>query len=278
MKTYILLLFLVVFSSCSPDDSNPVVPSNLNAETLLNVSYGNNAQQLIDIYLPAGRTSSTTKVLFLVHGGGWSSGSKNDMTPLVLGIKAQFPDYAIVNIGYRLATVETPAYPNQINDIEAVVTHLQANNYSISKQYAFIGVSAGAHLSMLYSYKFDTEHNVKAICSIVGPTDFTDPAYENHIAIATTFPYLVGPNPSESIFAEVSPITHVSAQSASTIQFAGNQDPLIPTSQGTRLKQKLDEFNITNELHVYNAGHGDFNPVDAQDINFKLIAFLSLNF
>lgn len=277
MKSYVILVFLAIFSSCSPDDSAPISAS-LDAETLLNISYGNNPQQLIDIYLPAGRTSSTTKVLFLVHGGGWSSGSKNDMTPLIHGIQAQFPDYAIVNIGYRLGTVETPAYPNQINDIKEVVAHIQANSYSVSKQYAFLGVSAGAHLSMLYSYKFDTEHHVKAICSIVGPTDFTDPAYENHIAIATTFPYLVGQNPSEALFAEVSPITHVSAQSASTIQFAGNQDPLIPTSQGTRLKQKLDYFNITNELHVYNAGHGDFNPIDAQDINIKLIAFLNTNF
>lgn len=274
MKSYLFVLFLAIFSSCSPDDSAPV-SSNLNAETLLDVPYGTNPQQLIDIYLPARRTSSTTKVLFLVHGGGWTSGSKNDMTALAFGIRSQFPDYAIVNIGYRLGTLATPAYPNQINDIQSVVSYLENNNFNVSKQYGFLGISAGAHLSMLYSYKFDTEHNVKVVCSIVGPTDFTDPAYENHEAIGTTLPYLIGQNPPESICAEISPITFVSAQSASTIQFAGNQDPLIPTSQGTRLKQKLDTFNITNELHVYNAGHGDFNPVDAQDINVKLIAFLT---
>ncbi|RRJ88400.1 alpha/beta hydrolase [Flavobacterium macacae] len=274
MKSYLFVLFLAIFSSCSPDDSAPV-SSNLNAETLLDVPYGTNPQQLIDIYLPARRTSSTTKVLFLVHGGGWKSGSKNDMTALAFGIRSQFPDYAIVNIGYRLGTLATPAYPNQINDIQSVVSYLKNNNFNVSKQYGFLGISAGAHLSMLYSYKFDTEHNVKAVCSIVGPTDFTDPAYENHEAIDTTLPYLIGQNPPESIYAEISPITFVSAHSASTIQFAGNQDPLIPTSQGTRLKQQLDTFNITNELHVYNAGHGDFNPVDAQDINVKLIAFLT---
>ena len=274
MKSYILLLFLAIFSSCSPDDAAPAT-SNLNAETLLNVSYGNNPQQLIDIYLPAGRTSSTTKVLFLIHGGGWTSGSKNDMTALAFGLRSQFPDYAIVNIGYRLGTLELPAYPNQVNDIQSVVDYMESNDFNVSKQYGFLGVSAGAHLSMLYSYKLDTEHNVKAICSIVGPTDFTDPAYEGHAGIETTLPYLVGQNPPESIYAEASPITYVSAQSASTIQIAGNQDPLIPTSQGTRLKQKLNEFNVTNELHVYSAGHGNFNPGDAQDINVKLIAFLS---
>ena len=274
MKSYLFVLFVAIFVSCSPDDAAPV-SSNLNAETLLDVPYGTNSQQLIDIYLPAGRTSSTTKVLFLVHGGGWTSGSKNDMTALAFGIRSQFPDYAIVNIGYRLGTLATPAYPNQINDIQSVVSYLENNNFNVSKQYGFLGISAGAHLSMLYSYKFDTEHNVKAVCNIVGPTDFTDPAYENHEAIDTALPYLIGQNPPGSIYAEISPITFVSAQSASTIQFAGNQDPLIPTSQGTRLKQKLDAFNITNELHVYNAGHGDFNPVDAQDINVKLIAFLT---
>ncbi|HEU4495517.1 MAG TPA: alpha/beta hydrolase [Flavobacterium sp.] len=272
-KCLIFTLFGIM--GCSSDDSSGSSPL-LEASTLLNVSYGSDPQQLIDIYLPAGRSAESTKVLFLVHGGGWTGGSKADLTPAVAGLKAQFPDCAIVNIGYRLGTVNMPAFPNQINDIKLAVSHMQGNNYAVSKQYAFFGVSAGAHLSLLYAYKFDPERHVKAVCSIVGPTDFTDPAYSLYTAVAS--PYLVGLNPPPDVFQNASPVTHVTAQSARTIQFAGTQDQLVPLSQSQRLKAKLDESGVQNELHVYNAGHGNFSPVDSQDINAKILAFLNASF
>src|SRR5690606_20277036 len=115
-----------------------------------------------DIDLPEGH-NSTTKVLILVHGGAWYAGSKADMATIATFARLQFPQHAIVNMEYRLATVENPAYPKQINDIQAVIDHIESSGYNISEQYAFLGTSAGAHLSMLYAYNFDTEHKVKAV-------------------------------------------------------------------------------------------------------------------
>lgn len=273
MKKYLILLLVPFLWNCSDDKKS----ENLAAETLLDVSYGTDPQQKIDLYLPAGRNENT-KVLFLVHGGGWSGGSKADFTPIVPQIRFNFPDYAIVNIGYRLATPESPGYPKQINDIQQVIAHLEAGDYDISGQYAFLGTSAGAHLSMLYSYKFDPENKVKAVCSIVGPTDFTDPAYTENELFQGALANLIGNNPAETLYAETSPITHVDANSPATIQFLGNEDPLVPTSQGTRLKAKLDDASVTNELHIYNAGHGNFNPTDAEEINNLTKAFFEAHF
>ena len=69
----------------------------------------------------------------------------------------------------------------QIDDIKAVISDLKAKQeeYQISNEYAFIGVSAGAHLSMLYSYAYDINKEVDMVCSIVGPTNFLDNAYVN---------------------------------------------------------------------------------------------------
>ena len=62
MKKYILLLLVLTLWSCSSDDnSNGVVA----AQETMNVSYGSDTQQKYDIYLPAGRNSSFTKVLIL---------------------------------------------------------------------------------------------------------------------------------------------------------------------------------------------------------------------
>jgi len=273
MKKYLILFLMAGFWSCS-DHDNGNNNTILQAQTLLNVSYGSDAKQRMDIYLPERQNDQSTKVLFLVHGGGWTSGQKEDMTASVAIAKQLFPDYAFVNIGYRLATTESPAFPKQIDDIRTAVSHIENGDYGISKNYAFLGVSAGAHLSMLYAYGFDPERNVKAICNIVGPTDFNDPAYTTNPLVLALLPYL-----SEDVTPEflttVSPISHVNAQAVPTIQFLGNADPLIPVSQGERLKAKLDANNVSNELHIYNAGHGDFNPADFEEIYAKLKTFFN---
>ncbi|SCY04926.1 alpha/beta hydrolase [Flavobacterium caeni] len=272
MKKYLLLLFVGLLWNCSSsDDQNAVLP----AQQLSNVSYGPDAQQVYDIDLPEGRNAATTKVIVLVHGGAWYGGSKSDMAGAVAFARLQFPYHAIVNMEYRLATAESPAYPKQIDDIVSVIAHLESGGYHISKQYGFMGVSAGAHLSMLYAYGFDPNNNVRAVCSLVGPTDFTDPAYAGSELQTTLFPYLVGASPSAELVAEVSPALRVTGSAPPTIQFAGNADPLIPISQGERLEAALDAAGVTNSRHVYDAGHGNFSFGDSQDIYGKLGTFFA---
>lgn len=294
MKGYMLpmlLLFLSLGCSSSDDAVTKPVPETgvitqpeeeeevLEAQDIFNVAYGPDAEQKMDVYLPRGRNENT-KVFVLVHGGGWSSGSKSDFNYVIPMLKSEFPGHAIVNIDYRLATTQSPAFPKQIQDIEKVVEFLKASDYKISDDYAFIGASAGAHLAMLYSYKHDAQHNVKAVCDIVGPSDFTDPFYTSHPYFNFAAMYLVGDisnNPQAAI--EVSPALHVTAQSPATIMFYGGQDPLVPSSQATRLKAKLDEAGVYNEYYLYaNGGHGNWNAETTADFTAKLITFLKERF
>lgn len=275
MKKYILLpvLFLLFNIGCSSDDSPNTSP--LAAETLINTAYGADAQQKMDVYLPEGRDSDT-KVIILVHGGSWVAGSKEDMNFLVPTIQAEFPEHAIVNINYRLASAQSPAYPKQIDDIKQVIQFLEDSDYSVSDDYAFVGVSAGAHLSMLYSYKYDTDNDVKAVVDIVGPADFTDPAYAVHPLYEQSGITLLGTaNPTDAQIAEINPVAHITAQAPPTLSFYGGQDPLIPSSQGPLLKAKLDEFGVYNEFNFYpDGGHADWNIQIMQEVLGKTIAFL----
>jgi len=284
MKKLFLLPLLMLFLNigCSSDDDTttaPIVTGPLAAEELLNVAYGTNSLQTMDVYLPEGRDVST-KVIILVHGGSWVAGSKEDMNFLVPSIKSQFPDHAIVNINYRLASASSPAYPNQINDIEQVVDFIESSDYHVSDDYAFIGVSAGAHLSMLYSYAFDPEHDVKAVVDIVGPADFTDPAYTSHPLYQSAAVSLLGtPSPSAELIAEVSPATHVTADAPPTLMFYGGQDPLVPSSQGPLLQQKLDDFGVINQLNFYpDGGHADWDAATMIDVYSKITVFMQQNF
>lgn len=85
MKHFIGSLFLAVIllSSCKKDDTKD---SN-GAQTMLSVSYGTNAQQKMDVYLPAGRSSTTTKAMILIHGGGWNTCNKTDFNEYVDTLK-----------------------------------------------------------------------------------------------------------------------------------------------------------------------------------------------
>ncbi|KGO93538.1 alpha/beta hydrolase [Flavobacterium subsaxonicum] len=282
-KHLILLLFLSFLTACSSDDDKattvePKYDSSV-ALNLTDVAYGSDPEQLLDIYLPAGRDTDT-KVIILVHGGAWIEGDKADFAEAVAVIRAQFPDYGVVNINYRLATPTSPAYPKQIDDIKLVIDHLENGGYVLSNDYAFLGASAGAHLSMLYSYKYDTDGDVKAIVDIVGPADFTDPNYLSHPLYSFAAQALIGTQtPTSAQIAEVSPANYIKGSSAPTLSFYGGVDPLVPASQGPLLKAKLDAAGVYNEFNFYeDGGHGDWDTATFIEVYAKIEAFLKSRF
>lgn len=277
---FIFLLSIFTLVSCSDensDDGGSQVLNPLESYEELNIAYGNDNDQVFDLYLPANR-STATKTIILVHGGGWTSGDKIDMNPYKTFLKDQMPNYAVVNMNYRLADDNNQAYPMQINDITSVVNFIKINqnNYTISDDIGFVGVSAGAHLSLLWSYAFDTENQTKMVCSVVGPTNFTDPAYLDNLnnpffqEIVETF----GVNPSTEYLEEVSPYHNVTAEAPPTILFYGGVDPLIPTTQGTDMRDKLEALNVVNEFTLYPLeGHG-WVGLSLFDTSIKLKAFI----
>src|SRR6187431_471921 len=147
MRNSLLLLFIIIFiSSCKKDDDTEQDMS----VTMLNVSYGTNAQQKMDVYLPANRSATTTKVIIMIHGGGWNTGDKADFNEYVDSLKKREPSYAIFNINYRLAN--TPdLFPAQEQDVKAAIEFINSKRqeYLVSDKFALIGASAGAHLALL---------------------------------------------------------------------------------------------------------------------------------
>jgi len=274
---YFFISILFVFVSCSKN-TEPTPTEPLEATQLLNETYGSETNQDYDIYLPENRDTETP-VIVLVHGGFWAKGAKEDMNLLVSTIQTTQPEYAVVNTNYRLVSVTSNRHPTQVNDIATLISTLESKKeeYQISNNYYFVGVSAGAHLSLLYTYKNDTNHHVKAVCSIVGPTDFTDPAYVNsgNLELQLFGQVFLGDtyenNPS--LYQEASPITHVDAQDAPTILFYGGKDELIPVSQATRLQDKLNEANVPMEYTLFPDAKHDLKGADLNEMITKINAF-----
>lgn len=288
-KLYFLFIFILVFSvsfiSCTKDDSTSeteeveIVP--LLEESFLNVTYGTNSQQVYDVFLPAGRNSEATKVIVLVHGGAWTGGDKEDMAYLVDFIKASLPDYAIVNMNYILAEPPTtPAFPNQFLDVGAVISQItsQQESLQILPEFGLIGTSAGAHLSLIYDFVYDINDQVKLVCDIVGPTDFTDPFYSDGPLFDEYLDALVDEDayPINTNLAEAtSPLYHVNSNSSPCILFYGNQDPLVPLSNAENLDQALTNNSIDHSYTVYAGGHGDWDETSYLNLSIQLTEFIN---
>ncbi|GGG32630.1 lipase [Dokdonia pacifica] len=289
---YILLIaigFSISFSSCSSsddeittDDTTIIEQPTLEAVTFTDVSYGADPQQVYDLYLPEGRTAEATKVIVLIHGGGWTSGDKSDMAASVAFVQAFHPDHAIVNVNYVLATVSgTPAFPNQYLDIQAVINQIttQSEALQILPEFGMIGTSAGAHLAMMYDYVYDTNDQVKFVINIVGPSDFTDPFYTNDPTFNIALNLLVDEDqfPEGTNYAVAnSPALQVTANSSPTLLFYGDQDPLVPLSNGMQLDSHLNTANVPHLFTVYQGGHGnDWSEESTLDLTLKSSEYIN---
>jgi acetyl esterase/lipase len=85
----IFILILFFFNACSTDDGENSDLKTAEATELKNISYGADAQQTYDIYLPKNR-SLNTRVMLLIHGGGWTSGDKMICSDFTNSLRPKF--------------------------------------------------------------------------------------------------------------------------------------------------------------------------------------------
>lgn len=259
------------------EDDTPTEP--LAAEVQLNVPYGSDPQQVYDLYLPEGREADKTKVIVIVHGGGWIEGDKADVAAIIDLLQINNPNHAIVNINYRLATLNTPAFPNQFLDLEAVINQVISlqDTYQILPEFGLLGLSAGAHISLQYDSVYDVNDNVKFVCDIVGPSDFTDPFYQDNPNFDLYLAALTDESayPAGTDFAvALSPALQVSIKTSPTILFYGNTDELVPLSNGETLNSQLEANGINHQYTVYDGGHGNWNEAQFTDLEQKLSIYI----
>ena len=279
MRSFLLSLVMVgiFLSSCKKDDAKEEDMS----VTLLNVSYGTNAQQKMDVYLPASRSTTNTKVMIMIHGGGWNTGDKSDFNAYVDSLKRREPSYAIFNINYRLAN--TPDFfPAQEQDVKAALEFIYSKKgeYKISDKFVLVGASAGAHLALLQGYKYSTPVKPKAIIDFFGPTDLIE--LYNNPPNPFVQPLLISvtgatPASNNTLYTQSSPITFISSQSPPTMILHGGIDIVVSPSQSASLNTKLVMAGVIRQYILYPAeGHGWVGANLTDSFN-KIQAFLAAN-
>jgi len=275
----VVFLYIFFLVSCKKED---ITPQQQNPpQTIRNVSYGTDPQQKMDVYLPAGRSVDSTKVMVLIHGGGWNTGDKSDFDIFVDTLKKRDPSYAIFNLNYRLANPPN-LFPAQELDVKAAFEFIvnKSPEYNISNKIVLIGASAGAHLALLQAYKYPMPLKVKAVIDFFGPTELVS-LYNNppNPLVPTLLQSVTGytPTSNPAIYQQSSPLNFVTSQSPPTMILQGGLDIVVSPSQSILLKNELQAKGVPCEYILYpGEGHGWFGTNLTDSFN-RIIAFLAVH-
>ncbi len=250
----ILIPVAAALCACSgTSDSTPT--ARVPARSINNVAYGTDPAQVMDVRLPADR-SSTTAVVVFIHGGGWEGGDKSIFTAADLSAFTA-RGYATVNINYRLSSVPRALHdPIMSNDVTAAIDYVAARavEYQVaSSTFAVVGHSAGGHLALLAGYKYNPSGRIKAVASLAGPTNLIAPDFLAIPTIRELIERYLGVTMAAqpARWTQASPLSVATASSPPTILLQGRLDGLVPYTQAESLNARLVALRVPVDYRLF---------------------------
>lgn len=186
LNVLLVLMLITGLFACKKDDNTPTAQYAARQE--MNVTYGNASLQKMDVYFPEGYNEQTP-VVFLIHGGGFIAGTKEEFTSQAMKFRAQ--GFVTVNLSHRLVDtsgllslppVHKPSaikVSDELADIDAAVKKYQSiapGLHGGTGRMYMAGHSAGAILSMLYVQgNYNNDLHIRASGNWAGVTDLSIP-------------------------------------------------------------------------------------------------------
>jgi acetyl esterase/lipase len=236
----------------------------------LDIVYGKGGGEdlKLDLYAPR-KLAVPAPAVVVLHGGGWTVGSKNDIRPMARAFAEQ--GYVAVTVAYRLAPQHR--FPAQIEDAKCAIRWLRANagRYRVDpERIGVVGFSAGAHLALLLGLTgprdglegngghAEQSSRVQAVVNCMGPTDLARPGWP--AASDKMIFALVGGSREDfpAVYRAASPLTYVRPGAPPVLTIHGTTDALVPYEQATLLHEALNAAGVLSYLEtMQNRGHGD---------------------
>jgi acetyl esterase/lipase len=253
----------------------------LKSGEMTTISYISSGEtELMDMLPPAGK-SGPAPVVLCIHGGGWTSGSRADMTDSMTWLQSL--GYFACSIDYRLA----PQYPfpAQLEDCKCAVRYLRAHAKALNidpSRIGVLGISAGSHLALMLAVtpnvqKFegsggwnDQPSTVKCVVGLEGPTDLgaafggSKTSAEVQGISQAFFGHPISQDSDAA--AAASPMTYVKAGDPPMLLIHGEADTLVPVAQtldfAAKLKANGDDVTVKIIPRLNHAGIGEFASPD----------------
>ena len=246
-------------------------------------------KEKLDLYLPPNRAPGTRSPgVVIIHGGGWTGGSKSANRELNIGTTLAKAGYVCISIDYRLD--KENRWPTNVWDCKNAVRYLRANADRLgidTNHIGAIGGSAGGHLALMLGVTDGLREleppapypgissRVQAVINLYGISDI-----RSRKQISPDGTPLEKRVPSDAVFGDkstlsdadralASPITHLKRGIPPILILHGDKDTTVDIDQSRDLDKRLTELKLEHQLIVVpGAGH----TFDLQTWNKKPLA------
>src|SRR5580700_7781155 len=227
----------------------------------------------LDVYRPAQRNGAAVLV---VHGGGWSRGSKDMLVNCCRLLAAQ--GFVALAQEYRL-TGEAP-FPANIHDVKRAIRWARQNAGELgfdADKLCLEGHSAGAHLVLLAAgtpgdARLDPPEGMGGVSGRVAAVTAIYPPVLFHLggarpSGALAAKVLPGADVSEEAAALASPIEHVTGAFPPVMLLHGDADKVVPVSASRRFEERVRAEGGKVDLHIFGGlphgfgNHAVFRPM-----------------
>lgn len=198
-----------------------------------------------DLFIP--QTPGARPAVLLIHGGGWRPPDRREqMRSIAERLAAR--GYVVMNATYRLAPAHR--HPAALEDLRQALVWLRQESSRLGvdpRRIAAFGYSAGGHLAaLLGAVEAPEGQRVQAVVAGGAPSDLRKwpdaPLVVN---------YLGGPLAElPGLYAEASPVVHISPNDPPVFLYHGGFDLLVPTDHATDYQTALERAGVRNELYI----------------------------
>jgi acetyl esterase/lipase len=234
-------------------------------DPVLDISYGPDAYQCLDVYRPDGAVRAPFAVF--IHGGGWAVGDKSQYAAVGARLAREGIVTAIVN--YRLSP---PAqHPAHAEDVARAVAwcYRQAPYYGADRERFYVlGHSSGAHLAALVAldptYLAAEGLRSSVIRRLVGIAGVGYDLDESYATPLLT-PFLEPVFGSDcSRWAQAAPLGHVTSAAPAALLIHGLSDTDAPPASTQVFATTLQKAGVSTELALL-AGENHFSVMFAAE-------------
>lgn len=257
-----------------------------NYDVFKDIAYGTEIREVMDIYIPDSAYERVENGCILyIHGGSWTSGDKKDEASKCANMAEK--GYITATMSYMLFTEENASeysvdvVLDEINmALQKIKDFCSEKGINITKA-ATSGFSAGAHLSMLYSYSRADSAPIKLAFTAnqVGPSDLSydiwgDTGIYVAAALAGTeiTEEMIANGEAEKIITAVSPVTYVNENSIPSLFAYGGKDTVVPKGNGESIKSAFEESGVKFDYILFpNSNHFLWSDPDCSELYQKTL-------
>lgn len=183
--------------------------------------------------------------IVIIHGGGWSAGSKSDPVYRNLLMDYALQGYVTISVEYRF--VQEAPFPACIQDVKCAVRWLKAHAKELrvdTERIGCTGHSAGAHLSLMVGVSADSKE--------LETNEWSD--YSSHVACV-----VAGAPPTEIRGVKDTqwwPIGYIGGNKPPMLLLQGSEDPIVKPELTDDFVQKMRKAGSNVDYIRIPGNHG----------------------